>query len=98
MIVSECQGKEVQTPSNGDSPATWLERHIAAVNDAIANGDLVIEGASRIYTCWPVANQTRPRCLVTIRYNGPPPETDSEFLARHFGEVATDMVSYPPVP
>ena len=99
QITTTVGAEEVNTPSEtGDTTTVWLERHVENVLQAIADGMLPISTASRIYTYWPVDEIPSPRCLVTIRYNGPPLETDTEFLDRHFTDVLSDMGSHPPLP
>lgn len=91
-------GGEVNTPSNGDNVPEWYARHVEAVTTALNNGTLVIGNATRIYTSWPTADSPPPYSFCTIRYLGPPPESNNDFVNRHMQEVAADFSSHPPIP
>lgn len=98
-IVSETQQHTVSTShETGDTAAQWLGKHVDRVRKAIQDGNFPIDTAARIATNWPTDVGPSPHERITIRRTGPPPETDSQFLDRHFAEVAADMVNYPPVP
>lgn len=97
LIVSETQQHSVSTSyESGDTAAQWLGKHVDRVNKAIADGDFPIGTAARIGTSWPTSVGSSPHERITIRFTGPPPETDSELLDRHFADVAEDMIDYPP--
>jgi hypothetical protein len=95
-MVTECAAKDVETPSEGQGGGNWFARHVERVYEAVNNGDLVIAGATRLYTSWPVDGGIYTVC--TIRYNGPPPETDQDFLHRHLTEAGNALPSHPPIP
>lgn len=99
VINSTVAAEQVDTPyETGQVAAQWLANHADRVAEAITSGELPLSTSSRIYTYWPVDEIPSPRCLVTIRYNGPPPESDGDLLNRHFQEIAADMATHPPIP
>lgn len=94
-----CAGNEVNTPSNGDNVPEWYARHVERVVEAANGGTLVLTGATRLYTTWPLVDPPPPFYThLTIRYNGPPPESNNDFLNRHLQEVAGEFSSHPPQP
>jgi hypothetical protein len=94
-----CAGGEIVTPSENDTVPEWYARHVERVFAAANNGSFVVTGASRLYTTWPLVDPPPATYThLSIRYNGPPPESDNDFLNRHLTEVPGEFTSHPPQP
>jgi hypothetical protein len=91
-----CAGGEVNTPSESETGGEWFARHVERVFAAVNNNTFVIGNATRLYTSWPT--ETGTHTVTTIRYLGPPPESNNDFLNRHLEDAAADVPNFPPVP
>jgi hypothetical protein len=88
------QGQTVRTDKAAtESVADHLERHINDVLAQIEDGWIV---GNEICTRWEVTSTGGTYDSCTSRNQGPPPETDDEYLDRHFEQVANDVGSHPP--
>lgn len=101
FINTTCAGGEVVTPSpQSGSVGEWVKNHVTELYAAVNSGALVITGATRLYTTWPTNSNIPPatHTETTIRYMGPPPESNADFLDRHVEGFTQTMASIPPVP
>lgn len=92
--TSNDHGQNVRTDKSAtEGIADHLERHINDVVAAIPNGFLV---GNELCTRWEITASPGYFDSCTSRDQGPPPETDDEYLDRHFEQVANDVGSHPP--
>lgn len=88
-------GQNVYTERN---PATepvpdHLVRHVNQVLAAIPNGFLV---GNELCTRWEIHDPPGYYDSCSSRNQGPPQETDDEYLDRHYEQVANDVGNHPP--